>query len=423
MIEKFVQSYQRQYDFWDALARKARGIIEAEIAGAGIQAIVTSRAKSVERLRMKVEQRARKRKYRTVDEIGRDISDLAGVRIALYFPSQGSEVRNILDGVLDVPVVKTFPDASHTRPGDPRFTGYRAQHYRGALRPDLLSDHEERYIGAQLEVQVASVLMHAWSEVEHDLVYKPLDGELSGTEYALLDQLNGLVQSGEIALEELLRARDQRIAQAATPFRSHYELAEFLRSQPRVRGALVKDSTMGSLDVLFEFLREESLDSSVALEPLLERLEGQFENFSLTDQIVDQIVTGDPARYRAYRRAVDRVRRRTAPSSSQTAAEGAMGKYVRAWSDLETVLFERDSKNSGEVRSPSRIHEALLVAARDGDLSSEELDRALRARRLRNELLHSSTRLHHWGPAQYNLLGEEAEFLSALAERLRRTSK
>ena len=45
--------------------------------------------------------------------------------------------------------------------------------------------------------------MHAWSEVEHDLVYKPLNGTLSEEELAILDELNGLVLAGEIALERL----------------------------------------------------------------------------------------------------------------------------------------------------------------------------------------------------------------------------
>ena len=43
--------------------------------------------------------------------------------------------------------------------------------------------------------------MHAWSEVEHDLIYKPLQGTLSKEELAILDELNGLVLAGEIALE------------------------------------------------------------------------------------------------------------------------------------------------------------------------------------------------------------------------------
>ncbi len=48
--------------------------------------------------------------------------------------------------------------------------------------------------------------MHSWAEVEHDLVYKPINGKLSDEEYAILDEINGLVLSGEIALERLQKA-------------------------------------------------------------------------------------------------------------------------------------------------------------------------------------------------------------------------
>lgn len=68
------------------------------------------------------------------------------------------------------------------------------------LRDVSLSEAQKRYAEARVEIQVASVVMHAWAEVEHDLVYKPLAGELSQDEYAILDELNGLVMAGEIAL-------------------------------------------------------------------------------------------------------------------------------------------------------------------------------------------------------------------------------
>ena len=71
------------------------------------------------------------------------------------------------------------------------------------LKDNSLQDTQKRYVNSKTEIQVASVLMHAWSEVEHDLVYKPLNGTLSEEELAILDELNGLVLAGEIALERL----------------------------------------------------------------------------------------------------------------------------------------------------------------------------------------------------------------------------
>src|SRR5208337_2794464 len=70
----------------------------------------------------------------------------------------------------------------------------------------------DRYQGSVFEIQVASVLMHGWSEVEHDLVYKPKSGKLSDEEYAILDEINGLVIAGEIGLERLQKAMISRVA-------------------------------------------------------------------------------------------------------------------------------------------------------------------------------------------------------------------
>lgn len=75
--------------------------------------------------------------------------------------------------------------------------------------------------------QVASVLMHAWSEVEHDLVYKPCRGQLSIEELQILDEINGLVLSGEIALERLKSAINKR-TKINNEITNQFELTNFL---------------------------------------------------------------------------------------------------------------------------------------------------------------------------------------------------
>jgi hypothetical protein len=71
--------------------------------------------------------------------------------------------------------------------------------------------------------------MHAWSEVEHDLVYKPFSGNLSKEELAILDEINGLVLSGEIALERLQSAMSER-TKKQNEIKDKYELTNYLLS-------------------------------------------------------------------------------------------------------------------------------------------------------------------------------------------------
>lgn len=93
--------------------------------------------------------------------------------------------------------------------------------------------------------------MHAWAEVEHDLVYKPLQGKLSEEEYSILDELNGLVLAGEIALERLQRAGERRVATSGRLFDNHYDLAAYLlnRAAPLLTGAN-PEAIIGRVDVL-----------------------------------------------------------------------------------------------------------------------------------------------------------------------------
>lgn len=87
------------------------------------------------------------------------------------------------------------------------------------------SHEDARYAQAKIEIQVASVLMHAWAEVEHDLLYKPLGGEPLLGEHAILDEINGIVMAGEIALERLQNAMKLRFSLEQQRFTNHFELA------------------------------------------------------------------------------------------------------------------------------------------------------------------------------------------------------
>ena len=247
--------------------------LESRLQATGIRSIVTYRAKRPDRLDEKLVKRAtvRAHGYQTIEEIYLDIVDLAGVRVALYFPADREKVSNIIQSnfaVLKEP--KVFPDPSDSPPEftsiteekyQKRFTGYWATHFLVRLQEASLGDPQKRYAEARVEIQVASVLMHAWSEVEHDLIYKPLQGPLSLEEYAILDELNGMVQSGEIALEQLQRAAEIRVARHDNKFSNHYDLAGYLFEKTKNRRAGAEEPVMGRVDVLFDLLQELGIDS------------------------------------------------------------------------------------------------------------------------------------------------------------------
>ncbi|MSE13655.1 hypothetical protein GKC49_00310 [Pantoea agglomerans] len=125
---------------------------------------------------------------------------------------------------------KNFPEnkSQLSSPGEYEkiFSGYKATHYRVKMKG------ETRYSQLHpVEIQVASVLMHAWSEVEHDLVYKPFQGNLSREEHMILDEINGLVLTGNLALERLQQAGRARTEAQSYEFKNHYDLTSYFISQ------------------------------------------------------------------------------------------------------------------------------------------------------------------------------------------------
>ncbi|MDB5006060.1 MAG: uncharacterized protein JWP45_453 [Mucilaginibacter sp.] len=224
VIDAFVQQYNKEYDYYQKLAQIVSGKIEDQLFKRGIKAIVSFRAKKPDRLREKLVKRNESKKYEFVADIFSDIVDLAGVRVSLYFPSEREVLDETIADLFVIEQKKEFPDASYKPKLAKRFSGYWATHYRVKLKPDA---HNKRYADTLVEVQVASVLMHAWSEVEHDLVYKPFSGNLSKEELAILDEINGLVLSGEIALERLHAAMAERTKNKRS-ITDRYELTNLL---------------------------------------------------------------------------------------------------------------------------------------------------------------------------------------------------
>lgn len=209
VIDQFLAQYQQMSDEYRNIKEQAQTIVETALKDAGIMAITTSRIKDVDRLREKLMTRNEEKKYLFTDDISADIPDLIGVRIALYFPNDREKVRTLIYQLFNVEKEKQFPEEQRqSETYARRFPGYCATHYRIYLK-----DSSNSRLGKQrIEIQVASLLMHAWAEVEHDLTYKQKKGTVSYDERESLDEINGLVLTGELSLQRLQRISELRIA-------------------------------------------------------------------------------------------------------------------------------------------------------------------------------------------------------------------
>lgn len=184
--------------------------------------------------------------FRSCDEMFESLHDLAGFRILLYFPGEVRKVIQVLEEQEEIEVVKVVergggiaPDMVRlkehvsglegrtrleTTTNDKIFSGYRATHIivrpRGKAKP-------------YVEIQVASVVMNAWAQVEHDIIYKPSEEGYSKEVMQILDTFNGMVMLGENALRQLettiKREKKDRDAELQTTAQDVYDLGQWIR--------------------------------------------------------------------------------------------------------------------------------------------------------------------------------------------------
>jgi ppGpp synthetase/RelA/SpoT-type nucleotidyltranferase len=384
VISAFMSRYVKEYDFYDQVALLARERLDAGLKRSGVRCMVTSRAKDPARLEIKCRQRDIEKQYTSPDQIFNDIHDLAGVRVALYFPGERDQIGNIIGTLFHITEERKFPESSDANTQGERFSGYSAMHYRVRLKEDSLSESDKRYSIAKVEIQVASVLMHAWSEVEHDLKYKPLEGELSDDEYAILDQLNGMVIAGEIALETLQRAGNRRVAQSGRPFKNHYELAAHLLGRVDLQSdELVNESGLGRVDLLFELLRDLHIRTPADLSTYLDKLHGNLEERPLAEQVIDALLDASEVNYEVYLQILDHDDRRDDLDNRDTYR--AVGKFLRRWATLENLVRNTVTETDPTMLSAPMVRLLEKISSVDHATQSE----IRQMRQLRNRLVHT----------------------------------
>ena len=95
------------------------------------------------------------------------MTDLIGVRVITYVHRDVAAVAGLMAEAFDVVDDR---DMGEETAQEGRF-GYASRHLQLRLRPEDRGEHPE-IDGRQVQVQIRTVLQHAWAEFEHDIRYK-----------------------------------------------------------------------------------------------------------------------------------------------------------------------------------------------------------------------------------------------------------
>jgi len=117
-------------------------------------------------------QRKRTKKIREgVDYNPKDMEDLAGIRVICYTKSDVNDVCNVIEDTFDVDHKKLIDRSKKLGTTE---MGYASFNFVATLSKERVRSAEELtdFDGKHFEIQVRTVLQHAWAEIEHDDVYK-----------------------------------------------------------------------------------------------------------------------------------------------------------------------------------------------------------------------------------------------------------
>ncbi len=137
-----------------------------------------------------------------------EITDLAGVRIIAYYQKDVDAICSLVESEFDVD-----KENSTGKESEPSSFGYKSSHYIVKL-PSMRAKLREwaQFSDLQVEIQVRTVLQHAWAAISHKLQYKREDD----VPVVLRRKLFRLSALFELADDEFVSIRNETDALART---------------------------------------------------------------------------------------------------------------------------------------------------------------------------------------------------------------
>jgi ppGpp synthetase/RelA/SpoT-type nucleotidyltranferase len=196
---------------------------------------VTSRLKDRDQLEDKL--RREGKHYKQLS----DVTDIAGVRIITHFEDEVDKIGTLVEREFGVDPGRSIDKRKVL---DPDRFGYLSLHYICGLHADRLKLSENRKYGRiSCEVQIRSILQHAWAEIEHDLGYKP-NSTVPAPVRRRFCRLAGLLEIADQEFESIrdelgrysARVEEEIKAQPSQVEIDHVSLEAFVRTDSVCKG-------------------------------------------------------------------------------------------------------------------------------------------------------------------------------------------
>lgn len=199
-IDEFVRQYQAELPKLQAYCGQMEALLNALLAASDIQHSHTeSRCKSVEAYRDKIARKG-------YTDPARQMTDRVGLRMVMFYDSDVDAVSGLIQREFNVDEANSEDQRA---PVTFDSFGYRSFHLvftldaRRAALPEWAA-----FAGVPVELQIRTVLAHAWAAVGHQLAYKHV-ARLSPKGQRLLSRISALLETTDELFETLRIEYDQ----------------------------------------------------------------------------------------------------------------------------------------------------------------------------------------------------------------------
>jgi ppGpp synthetase/RelA/SpoT-type nucleotidyltranferase len=161
-IQEYTSWYKTNQEIYEKLAKEVRRILDGVLKQRGIKVQdIEAREKDTEKFQQKL------RNGVTYSD-PKKMQDLAGIRIICFVKSDVKKVCDAIEKNFEVISMKGNEEKRND------ISGYSDIQYVCKLTKARIASSEELkpYENKSFEIQVRTILQHAWSEIEHDDIYK-----------------------------------------------------------------------------------------------------------------------------------------------------------------------------------------------------------------------------------------------------------
>ena len=188
-------TYDERKDKFESYALTLKSLLTTLIRNEKISIhSLESRVKTKKSLEGKIN---KKGKYKSID----DITEIVGIRIITHYADDVDKIAAIVEKEFTIDQENSIDKRTSIAPD--KF-GYLSLHYIVTLNSTRTNLKEyEVYKNIKAELQIRSILQHAWAEIEHDIGYKSATG-LPNEIRRYFSRLAGLL---EMADDEFIKIR------------------------------------------------------------------------------------------------------------------------------------------------------------------------------------------------------------------------